>query len=135
MSFSKGYLPCEVGEDGKMKPKYTAKTLLPKVEEYFEETEPKYQTRAGLCVYLGITRATLDNYKKSDDQELSDIVNWALTRLEEGLEIGLKNTRGNPTGIIFALKNVAGWRDNQDVEVKGSGNFNIITNIPRPKED
>lgn len=135
MGFSKGYLPCEVDENGRLKAKYTADTLLPKIEEYFETTDPKEQTRAGLCVFLGITRATLDNYKKGNDEKLTDIVNWAITRLEAGLESDLKRSKGNPAGTIFALKNIAGWRNNQDVEVKGSGQFNIITNIPRPKED
>jgi len=137
MGFSKGYLPCEVDEQGRMKPKYTAETILPKIEEYFEEYGSNKQTRSGLAVYLGITTETLRNYEKSEDPKMADIIKWAITRIEEGLELDLRNLPrgGNPTGTIFMLKNIAGWKDNQDVEVKGSGNFNIITNIPRPKED
>jgi hypothetical protein len=32
----------------------------------------------------------------------------------------------------FALKNVAGWRDRQDVDLNHSGEIKIISSIPRP---
>lgn len=133
--FKKGYLPCEVDENGKMKPKYTYDTLLPKLEEYFDnEAWERRPTRSGLAVYLGITTETIRNYEKSEDPRMADAMKWAITRMEQPLEEMLPDQR-NPAGTIFALKNLAGWKNQNDVEVKGSGNFSIVTNIPRPKED
>ena len=136
MAFSKGYLPCEIDETtGQMKPKYTYETLLPKIEEYFEE-EPwkKRPTRSGLAIYLGVTTETIRNYENSKAPRVSDAIKWAITRMEQPLEEMLPDQR-NPAGTMFALKNIAGWKENNEVEVKGSGSFNIVTNIPRPKED
>ena len=97
-----------------------AEDLMAKIEEYFDQTEPKYQTRAGLCVHLGITRMTFSNYKNGTQGDaIKEACEWACTRLENKYELDL-NLRPNPTGPIFALKQY-GWRDNQDVDVKASG--------------
>lgn len=106
--------------------------LMEKIEAYFNETPVKDQTRAGLCIYLGITRMTFHNYKNgSQGDEIKEAIEWACTRLENKYELDL-NYRPNPTGPIFALKQY-GWKDNQDVEVKSSG-FEIVCNVPRPTE-
>lgn len=110
----------------------SADALMEKVEEYFDTTEPKFQTRAGLCVFLGITKQTFYNYSQgTQGEEFKDVVEWAKTRLENKYEIDL-NLRPNPTGPIFALKQY-GWKDNQEVEAKVSG-FEIVCNVPRPTE-
>lgn len=109
-----------------------ADVLMEKIEAYFDETEPKFQTRAGLCVYLGITKQTFHNYKNgTQGEKIKEAIEWACTRLENKYEMDL-NLRPNPTGPIFALKQY-GWKDNQDVEVKSSG-FEIVCNVPRPQE-
>ena len=118
--------------NGRFGAKYnTAEELMAKIEEYFDTTEPKFQTRAGLCIFLGINKATFHHYKNSDKEGFADAIEWACTRLEAKYEYDL-NTKANVTAPIFALKQY-GWRENQDVEVKGSGSFNIISNIPRPE--
>lgn len=110
----------------------SAEVLMEKIEEYFDTTEPKLQTRAGLCVFLGITKMTFHNYKNgSQGEEIKEAIEWACTRLENKYEIDL-NLRPNPTGPIFALKQY-GWKDNQEVEAKVSG-FEIVCNVPRPEE-
>ena len=112
----------------------SAEEFMDKVEEYFDNTDVKFQTRAGLCQYLSITVGTFYNYKNgSQGEDMKEVAEWACTRLENKYELDL-NLRPNPTGPIFALKQY-GWRDNQDVEVKGTGSISIVTNIPRPKED
>lgn len=112
----------------------TADELFEKIEKYFDETPIKDQTRAGLCVYLGITKMTFHNYKNGGQgEEFAQAVEWACTRLENKYELDL-NYKNNPTGSIFALKQY-GWKNNHDVEVKGTGSIQIVTNIPRPKED
>lgn len=47
------------------------------------------------------------------------------------VSLGLSKNN-NPAMAIFALKNVAGWRD--QVDVQHGGNINIVTAIPRPSE-
>lgn len=113
----------------------TPEELQQKVEEYFDKTTDERQTRAGLALHLGISTMTLLRWQKGNDEDVADIINLAITRIENGLETNLRNCRGNPAGTIFALKNVAGWRNNNDVEVKGSGTFKIISSIPRPEEE
>ena len=109
-----------------------AEELMEKIEEYFDKTPVKEQTRAGLCVHLGITMQTFYNYKKgSQGAEIQQAIEWAYTRLENKYELDL-NFKPNPTGPIFALKQY-GWRDSQEVEAKVSG-FEIVCNVPRPEE-
>jgi hypothetical protein len=109
-----------------------ADKLMEKVEEYFDITEPKFQTRAGLCIHLGITKQTFLNYKNgTQGDEMKEVCEWACTRLENKYEVDL-SLRPNPTGPIFALKQY-GWRDSQDVDLKSSG-FEIVCNVPRPEE-
>lgn len=122
----------EKGKQGFQKAYENGEALQKKVEEYFDTVPEAEQTRAGLALFLGIRKETLVNYSKRDD-DLGDVAGLALTRLEAGLEGALKKVRGNPTGTIFALKNVAGWRDNSDVEVKSTG-FDIVCKIPRPED-
>lgn len=108
------------------------KVLMEKIEEYFNTTEPKNQTGAGLCIFLGISRVTYNNYKNGVvGPEIQDVIAWAQTRLENKYALDL-NWKPNPTGPIFALKQL-GWKDNQEVEAKVSG-FDIVCNVPRPEE-
>jgi len=106
--------------------------LMDKIEEYFNTTEPKNQTCAGLCIYLGICMSTYKNYKNgTNGPEIQEAILWAQTRLENKYNLDL-NWKPNPTGPIFALKQL-GWRDNQEVEMKAQG-FEIVCNVPRPEE-
>ena len=109
-----------------------AKDLMEKVEEYFNTTKPQDQTAAGLCIFLGIARTTYNNYAAGSlGEEVAEVIAWAKTRLEHKYALDL-NYKANPTGPIFALKQL-GWRDNQDVDVRASG-FEIVCNVPRPEE-
>lgn len=110
----------------------TAEELMEKIEEYFNTTDPREQTGAGLCIFLGISRMTYCNYKNGTaGPEIQEAIQWAQTRLENKYALDL-NHKPNPTGPIFALKQL-GWKDNQDVEVKAQG-FEIVCNVPRPEE-
>lgn len=109
-----------------------AEELMKKIEEYFDTTEPKNQTGAGLCIHLGISRTTYNNYKNGGvGREIQEAIEWAQTRLENKYALDL-NYKPNPTGPIFALKQL-GWRDQQEVDAKLSG-FEIVCNVPRPEE-
>lgn len=114
--------------------KYTGEKLVEEASKYFETVEPKRWTINGLSLALGITKKTFYAYLDSEDKELQDAADWCATRIGDKLEFDVSN-RPNPTGSIFLLKQKPyGFKDNQDVEIKGNGTFNIISNIPRPKE-
>jgi hypothetical protein len=75
------------------------------VDMYFETTTR--WTLAGLAVFLGIDRKTLYNYEDKD--EFFHIIKNARDRVEAIYE-ERAIYENNPTGVIFALKNM-GWTD------------------------
>lgn len=87
------------------------------VDLYFA-TEEKI-TLAGLALSLGISRSTLYNYEEKD--EFLDIIKEAREKVEAAYEARLIYGN-NPTGVIFALKNMD-WRDKTETEF--SGEFEI----------
>ena len=100
--------------------KYTATELQTKVNEYFA-TESK-PTIAGLAVFLGVERKTLYNYKEQD--ELLHIIKEAIAKVEAKYE-GRLIYENNPTGVIFALKNM-GWKDKTESEVRVDGGVQLV---------
>ncbi len=100
--------------------KYTADELQTKVNEYFE-VEPK-PTIAGLAVFLGMDRQTLYNYRERD--EFFDILKEGVNKIESKYE-GRLIYENNPTGVIFALKNM-GWRDKVEQDVRVEGGVKLI---------
>lgn len=75
------------------------------IADYFNSTERP--TLSGLAVYLEIDRQTLYNYKERD--EFFDIIKKATAKVESIYE-ERAIYENNPTGVIFALKNM-GWTD------------------------
>lgn len=71
-------------------------------------------TITGLVLYLGFAhRQSLDDYEKQS--EYSDIIRRARTRVANAYEQKLHE--GKAQGSMFALKNINGWRDNQDIQL------------------
>jgi len=79
------------------------------IADYFNSTERP--TLAGLAVFLEIDRQTLYNYKERD--EFFDIIKKATAKVESIYEERAIYDN-NPTGVIFALKNM-GWKDRTDI--------------------
>jgi hypothetical protein len=101
------------------------------IDLYFAEDERP--TLAGLAYALNISRQTLYNYAEKD--EFFDIIKKARERVEAKYENRLIY-ENNPTGVIFALKNM-GWKDRNEVApVDPDGNalqFQPITiNVIKP---
>ncbi len=79
------------------------------IKQYFEhEKEP---TMSGLARALGMSRSSLYNYSQKD--EFLDTIKEARIHIEEIYEKHLMYT-SQPTGVIFALKNL-GWKDRTDM--------------------
>jgi len=83
----------------------TPEKLLEAISAYFDKA-PR-PTLAGLAVALKIDRQTLYNYKARD--KYFDMIKSATDRVEAIYEERLIY-ENQPTGVIFALKNM-GWRD------------------------
>jgi len=108
--------------------KYTADELQTKVNEYFE-VEPK-PTIAGLAVFLGMDRQTLYNYRQRD--EFFDILKEGVNKIESKYE-GRLIYENNPTGVIFALKNM-GWRDKVEQDVRVEGGVQLVFTDATPND-
>ena len=83
----------------------TPEKLQEMVDQYFESTDR--WTLSGLAVFLGIDRKTLYNYEERD--EFFHIIKNAKSKVESIYE-ERAIYENNPTGVIFALKNM-GWTD------------------------
>jgi hypothetical protein len=87
------------------------------VDEYFDSTNRP--TLSGLAVFLNCDRHTIYNYKERD--EFFHIIKKA-TSLVESIYEERAIYENNPTGVIFALKNM-GWSDKVEnkTDMKVSG--------------
>jgi hypothetical protein len=91
------------GQPAKFK---TPEEMQAAIDQFFEP-ENKPFTITGLAIYLGFCdRQSLYDYEKRD--EYSCIIKSARLKVENGYENNLH--ANNPTGSIFALKNM-GWKD------------------------
>lgn len=89
--------------------------LQHKIEEYFDSctlgTMPQNLTITGLALYVGFeSRQSFYDYEKRP--EFSYVIKRARLQVENGYEQRLFGN--NPTGPIFALKNM-GWTDKQEI--------------------
>lgn len=87
-------------------------------DEFIEKDvpDPEKYTVSGLALSLGFTsRQSIYDY--SNREEFSYTIKRAVLRIENQREIDLLESK-NPTGIIFALKNM-GWKDKQELEHTG----------------
>ncbi len=102
-------------------PKYTSDEEIWKVaKKYFETCDENHQLpeKAGLCIALGITRETYNQYKNG---KFSD----ALKRIELYIESNWVRRLGGQaaTGAIFYLKNAFSkdYRDRHETDVTSGG--------------
>ena len=119
----------------------TPDSLQAKVDEYFEwcfteVPHPKtglpvvYEkhtpTYAGLARYLGFTtRSQLLNYANEQDACYTNVVKAACLRLEEYLEGKLVYAKA-PAGIMFSLKNNAGWEEKSTRQITGADDKPLV---------
>ena len=93
------------------------------IADYFNQT--KKPTLSGLAVFLEVDRHTLYNYKERD--EFFHIIKKATAKVESIYE-ERAIYENNPTGVIFALKNM-GWSDKQEIDHRTNGKEINITPI------
>ena len=100
------------------------------INSYFD-TETKC-TLAGLAYHIGIDRQTLYNYS-DEGHEFFDTIKRARERVSAIYE-GRLIYDNNPTGVIFALKNM-GWKDKQEIEQSGGLNITGFNYLPPHEAD
>ncbi len=83
------------------------------VYQYFTGPGKDKPTLSGLALHLGMSRSSLYNYDQKD--QFLDIIKEARQRVEMAYETRLIYDT-QPTGVIFALKNM-GWQDNSKQEI------------------
>ena len=100
-------------------PKYTEKALKDKLLDYFGECDAKklLPNKAGVCVFLGISRETYSEYRKKYP--------YAIKRTDNLIEEAwVQRLAGNaPTGAIFYLKNAfkEHYQDRRDTDITSGG--------------
>ena len=92
--------------------------FLTRVEAYFEDCKEHKEpaTYTGMLIALGF-HSRQNMYDYSRRTEYTELVLYAKLRIESVYEANLHGP--NPTGSIFALKNM-GWSDKQVHEMKGA---------------
>jgi len=108
-------------------PKFSdADTLEACIEAYFaaQDRKGKPYTIAGLTLALGFaSRQSLADYERRvGPPAFTYIIKTARTRIEEEREERLSNQPAC-TGVIFAMKNAHGWRDQIDVTGENGAAF------------
>lgn len=75
--------------------------------------------KPGLAKWLGISRQTLDTWYRGEHRKCTHqkIIQWAYGILEEDLYEQLQSGQISPPSGIFLLKNMFGYKDQQDVVV------------------
>lgn len=93
---------------------------------------PEPPTITGLTLFLGFeSRQSFYDYKNKT--EFSYTIKRARLKVENSYELFLIQSK-NPTGAIFALKNL-GWADKQIIEHGGSIDNRFVIDIAEPVED
>ncbi len=109
---------------GRLKKKFNLKLTPGEFEErvydYFEDVEADKWTFASMYLYIGVSDSVFKRMAKRP--EYKDAAEYAKMKLMDGYEQKLKG--GNPTGAIFALKNM-GWSDRAEIDMAVDGTMSI----------
>jgi hypothetical protein len=110
--------------------------LTDAIEKYLNETDLADYTISGLCIALGVTRETLNQWSKPS-HSFSDYIRSAKMHVQLSYELLLKN-KGNSTGAIFFLTNIDrdNWKKTDSLDVTSGGN--VIKNVfflPQQEKD
>lgn len=91
--------------------------------------EDKHLTFTGLCIALGTTKETFNEYESGKYDTDNEVFSILLKDLKQRCENYAENRLygNNPTGAIFALKNY-GWKDKQEIEQNNTGAVEIVFN-------
>jgi len=107
-----------MGKQGPKGPsKYTPEFINKEAKKLLEWVEAQDQNPFFLSSFAydrGYCHQRLTEFAQKNEN-FSDSLKRAKTKQEANLSMMLVKRGGNTAGIIFALKNVAGWRDKQEI--------------------
>ncbi len=98
--------------------KYTVEDVEKMIDTYFATTPKNERTITGLAIVFG-SKQLLSDYEGREGY--SDLIKLAKLKIENLYEQALRDK--NPTGSIFALKNM-GWTDKQSLDLDGKISIN-----------
>ena len=114
--------------------RYTATRLANVCAEYMANRNGQRSTWSGLAAYLGISRQALDRYAKGefgkDTRAIVAVLEYYRTLMEAELEQRLTSKDHATQGVIFALKNQAGWRDEKHLSVEQTQTQRLVIQLP-----
>lgn len=98
----------------------TAKELEDKIQAYYIDCDERQMpyTIEGLAYTCGCDRRTITNYAK--EEEFFPIIKKHREKILTQLAELAISGKGNPTSIIFNLKNNYGYTDKTETELSGS---------------
>ena len=114
-------------------PKYKSPLAMQKmIDNYFATTNSNALTITGLTLHLGFCdRQSFYSYERR--KKFCYTIKTARHRIENFYEKKLLELK-NSAGPIFALKNVGGWVDKQEIEQKTDLRLNGIIRLPAKKQ-
>lgn len=101
--------------------------------EALEESRGMITTSAAA---IGVTRETIDNWRKADP-EFDKAINTIKERQKEWVEGKLMTAieNGNVASIMFFLKTQCGWRETQKVEVENTNDVDVREMLKELRKD
>jgi hypothetical protein len=109
--------------------KYSPEDFEIGLKSYFEakakeKNKIKYMSVWDICVFLGISYDTWENYAQKP--EYTDSIKEAKTILTNNWMENLALPGRNSTGTMFYLKNTIGWADKQEIKQETTTTINVI---------
>lgn len=109
-------------------PKYGPE-MAEKARAYFEDPKATFDmpipSIGGLACFLGVARDTIYAWR-DEHEEFSDILKQGASWQEVHFSRRLADKDVATAGLIFTAKNVAGWRDKQEIEHTGKDGGPIV---------
>ena len=104
------------------------------VNSYIENTrqEDTIPTLNGLSLFANVNRDTIAEYQNKP--EFTEVIKKVTYTAEKILTAKLTKTGNATAGVIFALKNICGWSDNQKVEISGNADkpLEVVFTVKAP---
>lgn len=116
--------------------RFTPNRLITVCSAYIDhcDTLSKPLTWSGLAVFMGISRPALDRYAKGefgeDKRGIVSVLEYMRSLIESQREERLHDKDYATQGLIFALKNHHGWRDEKHLNVEGQVKQALIVQLP-----
>lgn len=89
------------------------------INEYFDlcDTYSQLPSIKSLCLYLGISVSTYNNYLNDSDSEYGELFRAAIDYIHSIIEGGALNNKINPVTYMFTASNFYGMKDSRQIDI------------------